>query len=143
MSSSIPISILMDNLLELTEYFDLVLSKPVNATIFDDAGRVNILNGSAPLTVAKQQSFMAKEISSSFSATVFPNPTADEFTIEMTGAQNEKVEVAVYDLFSRLVYSKKGETNETFNFGDKFPYGFYIIELRKGNEKIVLKVIKE
>lgn len=133
MSANITISVASDNILESTEYFDLVLSKVTNATLFDSSGRVFIANGTA----------LSKQINPEFSANIYPNPSEDQFTLEISGYDtvNEKVEITVYNFNGIEVYNANGVKN-IYVFGENFPSGMYIVDVRRGNENTVLKVIK-
>ncbi|MFV5703336.1 choice-of-anchor tandem repeat GloVer-containing protein [Flavobacterium sp. XS2P12] len=132
-SANITISIASDNILETTEYFDIVLSKATNATLLDNSGRVSIINGTA----------IAKEINPEFLVNIYPNPSEDQFTLEISDFDTvkEKVEITVYNIYGRLVYKTNGVKN-SYIFGENFPPGMYIVDVRRGNENSVFKVIK-
>jgi uncharacterized repeat protein (TIGR03803 family) len=131
-SISSNISISSDNILESTEYFNVVLSKVTNATLFDSSGRVFITNGTA----------LSKVINPEFLANIYPSPSENQFTLEISGYDtvNEKVKITVYNFNGIQVYNANGVKN-IYVFGENFPSGMYIVDVRRGNENIVLKVI--
>jgi hypothetical protein len=70
---------------------------------------------------------------------VYPNPTADEFFIELNGLEN--VEMTVVDVRGRLVEQLMA-TADYIRFGSKYVPGIYFVTLRSGNASRVMKVVK-
>jgi len=81
-----------------------------------------------------------------FNVTAYPNPSADYFTLKLQGNLDEemqKVEVNVFDLLGRQVYSKQGNTQDYYEFGQNFQVGVYLVTVKQGNNTASLKVIKK
>ncbi|MDP2068073.1 MAG: Ig-like domain-containing protein, partial [Lutibacter sp.] len=83
---------------------------------------------------------------SPFNVTAYPNPSADYFTLKLQGMLNEeiqKVEVNVFDLLGRQVYTKQGNAQDSYEFGQQFQVGVYLVTVKQGNNVASLKVIKK
>ncbi|MDO9037987.1 MAG: HYR domain-containing protein, partial [Lutibacter sp.] len=81
-----------------------------------------------------------------FNATAYPNPSADYFTLKLQGMLNEasqKVEVNVFDVLGRQVYNKLGSAQDSYEFGQQFQVGVYLVTVKQGNNTASLKVIKK
>jgi hypothetical protein len=81
-----------------------------------------------------------------FNVSAYPNPSADYFTLKLQGMLNEdmqKVEVKVFDLLGRQVYSKQGNAQDSYEFGQQFQVGVYLVTVKQGNNTASLKVIKK
>ena len=79
------------------------------------------------------------------SATVFPNPTSDEFTLryELSGIRRPSVRVT--DAFGRTVSQQAlNAMNGNLRFGRELPQGFYFVEIFSAEERAyVTKVVKQ
>jgi len=49
----------------------------------------------------------------------------------------------VFDISGKQVYITKGSANQTYRFGDNFVTGAYIVEVRQGQQRSTLKLIKQ
>jgi len=81
-----------------------------------------------------------------FNVSAYPNPSADYFTLKLQGMLNDemqKVEVNVFDLLGRQVYSKQGNAQDSYEFGQQFQVGVYLVTVKQGNNITSLKVIKK
>jgi hypothetical protein len=81
-----------------------------------------------------------------FNVSAYPNPSADYFTLKLQGMLNEdmqKVEVNVFDLLGRQVYTKQGNAQDSYEFGQQFQVGVYLVTVKQGNNTASLKVIKK
>ena len=56
---------------------------------------------------------------------------------------SEKVEVNVFDLLGKQVYSKQGNAQDSYEFGQQFQVGVYLVTVKQGNKIASLKVIKK
>jgi hypothetical protein len=75
---------------------------------------------------------------------IYPNPSARSVNVEMFAEETENVEVFVYDLQGRLVFTKtrKASLSETLDFG-ALRQGMYIMKVKAGEniyaERFVLQ----
>jgi hypothetical protein len=79
-----------------------------------------------------------------FNAKAFPNPSGDEFNIYLEGANNETVSLTVYDALGRQVkkFEKEGG-NIPIHFGRDLKGGIYILEVRQGENRRTIKLVKQ
>ncbi len=74
---------------------------------------------------------------------VFPNPSANEFTLTFQSSSNEKVEMIVADVYGKKVYQASGSIKSKYSFGKEFISGIYFIRVIQGNNFKTLRLIKE
>lgn len=151
-SATISINIVKDNLQEPTEQFTVKLSRAVNASIGDGIGTVTIQDG-APVTNAapivanknvRRYSSEKQVITGKLSVKVFPNPSANYFTIVTNSSSAQPFTVKVMDLLGRTLETKTGiSANGPFQIGQNYRTGVYIIQVLQGSEKVSVKLIKQ
>ena len=79
-----------------------------------------------------------------FNVKAYPNPTENQFNLVLDGASNEKVQVIVYDVVGKIVKRiEKGDSQSAIKFGEDLKAGAYIVEVRQGNNRKTLKLIKQ
>ncbi|MBF6652496.1 peptidase [Flavobacterium columnare] len=78
------------------------------------------------------------------SFTMYPNPTKDAFTIQLTSSE-PKIDVKINDLYGRDIYTLKfnneGVFNETIELAS-LQSGVYLVNITDGNKKSVRRIIK-
>jgi choice-of-anchor B domain-containing protein len=76
---------------------------------------------------------------------VFPNPTADEFTVNYQLGNLDNPTLRITDAAGRLVSSRKVNTMDgSIRFGSDLAHGFYFVEVFAGNQRVyVTKVVKQ
>ena len=79
-----------------------------------------------------------------FKATVYPNPFASSFKLDVNTSSEERVEVKVYDMIGRLLQVQKFNVSElnTQEIGQQYPSGVYNILVSQGENVKTLRVIK-
>ncbi len=79
-----------------------------------------------------------------FSVKAYPNPSENQFTIQVEGTSNEKVQVVVYDAVGRMVKKiEKADNNSQIRFGENLKVGVYFAEVRQGVNRKTIKLIKQ
>ena len=73
---------------------------------------------------------------------VFPNPTTSNFNLQVITADNEEVVVRILDVQSRFIKSFKVAPYQTIIVGAELKSGSYLVEVRQGEEKKVVRVVK-
>jgi hypothetical protein len=81
---------------------------------------------------------------SAFNAVAYPNPFAENFNIDVTTANTDKVSVKVYDMTGRLLESHTDTVSEfeSLKVGDRYPAGVYNVIVTQGDNIKTLRVIK-
>src|SRR5678815_786843 len=79
-----------------------------------------------------------------FNVKVSPNPSQDQFSLYLEGANNDKVHIVVYDALGREVkkFEKEGG-NIPVIFGRDLKGGAYFVEVRQGNNRKTVKLVKQ
>ncbi len=72
----------------------------------------------------------------------YPNPSSNYFNLRIKSGSLEEVEIYVRDLAGKIVYQVKGSPDRSYQFGDKFIPGMYMVEVRQGGESGIHKLIK-
>ncbi|RZJ32979.1 MAG: T9SS type A sorting domain-containing protein, partial [Flavobacterium sp.] len=79
-----------------------------------------------------------------FNAVAYPNPFADNFSINVTTSADTKVNIKVYDMTGRLLEQNSVEASDvkSLTIGDRFPSGVYNVIVSQGDEVKTLRVVK-
>ena len=81
-------------------------------------------------------------ISSKLGVQVSPNPGSYYFNLTVKTSNPEPINIRVIDLAGRMVKQINAIKGNSARFGEDLKPGTYLLEVRQGNEKQVLKVIK-
>jgi hypothetical protein len=75
---------------------------------------------------------------------VFPNPTNNYFTINIESDSPDKISIRLIDLAGRIMEVKENLSgSQTVRMGEKLKTGYYIAEVRQGNESKLIKLLKQ
>ena len=74
---------------------------------------------------------------------VTPNPSNQNFNLEIESASNEKIEVNLYDISGRFISKLNAVKNQIYRFGDDLRPGMYMVEVRQGQHRKTVKVVKQ
>jgi hypothetical protein len=77
-----------------------------------------------------------------FNIKAWPNPSNSEFTLDITGSSPEKVYIRVTNNYGQLVQQFTTTANEVVSFGEKLNAGVYYVEVRQGETKKLVKLVK-
>ena len=81
---------------------------------------------------------------------IYPNPSNNYFTINVSatpalkGALSDNgYSLVVRDVIGRVVYQKENiSSDESFNFGEMLSGGIYVAEIKQGDDRKVIRLIK-
>ena len=73
----------------------------------------------------------------------YPNPTHDYFNLKLKTDVKEEVMVRIISISGKVMQELKGSPNQIFRVGDGLIPGFYIAEMRQGEEKVTVKLVKQ
>ena len=62
---------------------------------------------------------------------VYPNPTFGNVTIEL-GKQQSEVQIALYDMYGKLVYLNKYQDSKLIEFSFDAPPGIFYLDIQSG-----------
>ncbi len=83
-----------------------------------------------------------KDFKNKLYAFVYPNPASDVFTVQVTGTNNQPVQLILKDMRGRvLLVRTTREGNEHLNLGS-FASGLYLLQVISQQQSITLKVVK-
>jgi len=74
--------------------------------------------------------------------TAWPNPSTTGFKVQVESTSNEALQYRVYNIAQQLVKEAKIAVTDQLTFGSELPAGVYLVEVRQGTERKVVKVIK-
>jgi len=78
------------------------------------------------------------------SANVYPNPSSDNFNLEITSDDKTPALIKVYDITGREVFIKNEvEIDSKLSFGNELKAGIYMLTISQGNESKTLRIIKQ
>ncbi|HSN47452.1 MAG TPA: T9SS type A sorting domain-containing protein, partial [Flavobacterium sp.] len=78
-----------------------------------------------------------------FNVIAYPNPSRSQFTLQIEGGQNEKVEVLVYDMLARLIKRIEKSDGQPILFGEELPTGEYLTIVKQGENMKAVNLIKQ
>ncbi|MEI6946850.1 LamG-like jellyroll fold domain-containing protein [Paraflavisolibacter sp. H34] len=82
--------------------------------------------------------------SSAFTVSAVRNPSTTRFTLAISGGDNSALTLRVFDLAGRMVEAKAGlAPNQTLQLGGHYRPGLYLAEVIQGNERRIVKLVKE
>jgi dienelactone hydrolase len=76
------------------------------------------------------------------SLTIYPNPTAGNFSIDL-GESYKSTTINLTNLNGKLIQSKNYNESQLLNLKLKQPAGIYLLIIESGNEKAVIRLVKE
>ncbi len=138
----ISIGIVSDNLNESDEYFDIELTKVVNALPGDNSGRVTIHNGTPTYMTRVENEKMKVIVIEGLEVKIFPNPSTNNFTLNVNANTKEKIAMQVIDMYGRIIETRNVNANSMIRFGDKYRPGTYFVKIMQGKEHKEIKLIK-
>jgi hypothetical protein len=75
---------------------------------------------------------------------LLPNPTTTSFTLRLLGTGSQQVKLRMLDMNGRALEARAGiADNATLQFGANYRPGTYFVEIQRGKERLVLKLIKQ
>lgn len=74
---------------------------------------------------------------------VAPNPTQTEFKINVNSNSQEPIFINVFDTLGRHLNTVKSNYGQTIAIGSNWSSGIYLAEIRQGNNKKTVKLIKQ
>ena len=73
---------------------------------------------------------------------VFPNPTINNFSLQVITADQQEVMVRILDVQGRFIKSVKVDPYQTISIGSELKSGSYMLEVRQGNNLKTTRVVK-
>jgi hypothetical protein len=126
-----------------TKTIDQVLS---GGNVYVSTSGVTSRTSEPEITTAPETQAVAEELVAEaqiFNVMAYPNPSTEYFTLRLQGATQDQVQVNVFDVNGRQVYTKIGNYNDNYQFGERFQAGIYLVNVQQGTNKVSLKVIKQ
>ncbi|HYV94419.1 MAG TPA: T9SS type A sorting domain-containing protein [Chitinophagales bacterium] len=103
--------------------------------------------GTGKMTFTTTGCRIGNEQENSQALSVFPNPSADNITVSFYSAQDEVVEISIFDLTGRLVQQQREEATSgsnqiSYNI-ESLSDGTYIVQVKNSNGIFTSKFIAE
>ena len=78
-----------------------------------------------------------------FNCKVSPNPSRQNFNLEIKSSSEEKIEVNLFDITGRFISKLNAVKNNTLPFGDDLRPGVYMLQIRQGQQQKTIKIVKQ
>jgi hypothetical protein len=87
---------------------------------------------------------VTETVSTSFQAAAYPNPFTSNFSIDVTTANEQNVQLKVYDMLGKLIESREINAADVSmeKLGTQYPSGVYNVIVSQQDEIKTLRVIK-
>ena len=79
----------------------------------------------------------------SFKVNAWPNPSNQNFSLQVESVSTEIIDVFVTDVIGRQIFRYQSTNMKTINFGDDLKPGIYFIKVRQGDYSKTIKVVKQ
>lgn len=76
----------------------------------------------------------------------YPNPFKNDFILDIQSSSNDDINVQVFDLLGKTIEFrtiKASEVNDKISFGDNYSKGVYTLIVNQGEDKKVIKMVKQ
>jgi hypothetical protein len=84
-----------------------------------------------------------KSIPLNLAAVIYPNPFTESVTLSFSEKINDTVDVSVFDLLGRLVFSKSYMADQSINVEfNNLSVANYIIKVTANNKQFIKKILK-
>jgi hypothetical protein len=93
-----------------------------------------------PVVIGKEK-LLETEIP--FNVIAYPNPSNHQFTLDLKGGSDKKVEVIVYDMLARQIKRIEKSDGQSIQFGEELPSGEYLVLIKQGENQKVINLIKK
>lgn len=121
-----------------------------SGTISYSIGQTNYMSfssGSGKISEGVQQpieitTINVEELPATFSASIFPNPTADQLIIQINNQKNQDLYSMLYDVQGNLLLRDAIHGNQHSITISNLTTGIYILKISNGKESINSKIIK-
>ena len=77
-----------------------------------------------------------------FEVNVYPNPTTTDFKLQVLTAGKEEISVRVLDMTGRFYKQLTVMPYQTINLGAELKAGAYMLEVKQGGVRKVVRVVK-
>jgi VCBS repeat-containing protein len=87
----------------------------------------------------------SKVMENNFELSAYPNPTTSQFNVKLESPDNKtSMTLRVIDLSGKIIEVKRGlMAGQTFQLGVNYRPGMYFIELTQGDQRRIVKVVKQ
>ena len=77
-----------------------------------------------------------------FAVSVYPNPTANHFTLQVNASTKRKITLQVTDVNGSIIETKSVAENSTIRLGERYIPGVYLVRIDNGRDHKELKLVK-
>jgi Secretion system C-terminal sorting domain len=74
---------------------------------------------------------------------ITPNPTSQNFNLQLRSSSTKKIDVNIFDMSGRKIARLNPSKNQTTLFGENLRPGVYMVSVIQGEQRQVIKVIKQ
>ena len=103
----------------------------------------DLLGACASGSGAITKSEMAMEaLTTGITISVMPNPSAKNFTLNITADASSPITLRVFDISGRMVERRNLTPGQSARIGDNYRAGIYLAEVGQGDQKKIVKLVK-
>jgi hypothetical protein len=91
----------------------------------------------------ENKNIQAETDSKMLQLSAFPNPSKENFCVQLKNGDNKDAEIILTDIIGRKMYQTKIVGDQKCRFGADIKAGIYILQVKQGNILQTIKLIKE
>lgn len=91
----------------------------------------------------KTPDYVGEKNNGSFTATITPNPSAQYFNLNISGNSTAPIVIKVIDVSGRIVSTMQATQHQSIRFGQNLQPGMYVVEIVRGSQKTLRKIVKQ
>lgn len=96
------------------------------------------------LSKGKENTFATDVADNELKTTAYPNPSNNQFTVNIRSGNKEKVSLQIMDITGKVIEAREGVTpNQNLQVGGNLKAGVYFIKIKQGAKNTELKIVKQ
>ncbi|MBE7172905.1 MAG: T9SS type A sorting domain-containing protein [Williamsia sp.] len=114
-----------------------------SVTVTCPSASTSVMIQSAPIS-GKENGFATDMANGELKTIVYPNPSSNQFTVNIRGGNKERVSLQITDIAGKVIETREGlMSNQNLQLGEHLKAGVYIVKVKQGAKITELKIVKQ
>ena len=116
----------------------------ITVTCTDEAGNISTQNTKVYVPLIQHRHYSKGGYYDSWlDCRILPNPSSSYFEMQINSSSDENIELNLYDIAGRFLSRLNAVNNQTIRFGGDLRPGVFMVEVRQGQQRQTMKVVKQ